>query len=243
MNYPIEVCFVGASGLVGHELLLLLAHIEHVSAIKAVSRSPMGKLPPRVDNIVMNLDYLQDHAEALKADVFICCLGSTIKKAGSQAAFRKVDYDYVVQFGKIAEKAKAKKLLVISAMGADSDSKIFYNKVKGQMEEALYDLDIPQIELFRPSLILGERKEQRRGEDFAKKLSPLLNTFMIGPLKKYRPIQAETIAKAMAVAALNFHEGRYVYESDEIQNIADSLLPDTSEDESDSTGTENRQNP
>lgn len=241
MDFPIEITIVGASGLVGHELLLLLAHIEHVSNIKAISRNPMGKLPPKVENLVFNMDFMSEHSAAMKADVFICCLGTTIKKAGSQEAFSKVDHDYVIEFGRIAEKSKAKKLIVISAMGADSESKIFYNRIKGEMEEALYDLDIPQIEIFRPSLILGERKEKRRGEDFAKVLSPLVNPLLVGPLKKYRAIKAEIIARAMAVATFNFHEGRYVYESDEIQNIADSLKPDPSEN--DSTETENRQNP
>jgi len=223
MNYPVEICIAGASGLVGHELLMISAHLDQVSKVKAISRSPLGKIPAKVENLIMDFDSLESKAEALRADIFICCLGSTIKKAGSQEAFRRVDYDYVVQFAKVAEKVGAKKLLVVSAMGASAESKVFYNRVKGEMEEALYDLNIPQIEVFRPSLILGERKEARRGEDIAQKLAPVLNKVMMGPLRKYRAISAKDIAKAMAIATVNFYEGRYIYESDEIQAIADGL--------------------
>ncbi|WP_374035208.1 NAD-dependent epimerase/dehydratase family protein [Bdellovibrio bacteriovorus] len=221
MTYPTNICIAGATGLVGHELLLLLAHLDEVRSIKAVSRSPMGRIPPHVENIILDFDNLEARQDVLKADIFICCLGTTIKKAGSQEAFRKVDFDYVVNFAKVAEACGAQKFLVISALGADADSSIFYNRVKGEMENELRKLKIPQIEIFQPSLILGERKESRKGEDFAQKLSPMLNKILVGPLKKYRAIKANTIARAMAIATLNFHPGFHVYKSDHIQRIAD----------------------
>lgn len=221
MDYPTDVCIIGATGLVGHELLLILSHLQQVTTVKAVTRTPLGKVPAHTDNIIMSLDKLGDYTEHLKAQVFICCLGSTIKKAGSQEAFAKVDRDYVIEFAKIAEKVGAQKLLVISAMGANSSSKVFYNRTKGEMELALRNLKIPQIEIFRPSLILGHRKDARTGEDFAQKLSPLFNPLLVGPLKKYRAIKATDIAKSMAIATLNFRPGFYIYESDEIQRIAD----------------------
>ncbi|WP_374078809.1 NAD(P)H-binding protein [Bdellovibrio bacteriovorus] len=221
MMYPTDICMVGATGLVGHELLLLFSLLEQITTVKAVTRSPMGKIPPHTDNIILNFDKLKDHAEALKAQVYICCLGSTVKKAGSQEAFRKVDYDYVVNFAKVAEQNKAQKLIVISAMGANANSGVFYNRVKGEMEKSLRELNIPQIEIFRPSLILGDRKENRAGEDIAQRLSPYLNPLLVGPLKKYRAIKAVDIAKAMAIATLNFQPGFHVYESDQIQHIAD----------------------
>lgn len=221
MIYPTDVCLTGASGLVGHELLLLLSHLDQVRTVKAITRSPLGRIPPKAENIILDFDQIEKHADILKAQVFICCLGSTIKKAGSKEAFKKVDLDYVLQFARLAEKAKAQKFLVISAMGANADSSVFYNKIKGEMEKALRDLQIPQIEIFRPSLILGERKEKRTGEEWAQRLSPILNKLMIGSFKKYRAIKAADIAKAMAIAVLNFHPGHFIYESDEIQRIAD----------------------
>lgn len=219
----ITITLVGSSGLVGGELLAILPFLQEVDLVKAVSRSPLGRLPPRSENIVMSLDDLEARAEFLKADVFICCLGTTIKKAGSQEAFRKVDYEYVVDFAKVAAQVGAKKLLVVSAMGANAHSRIFYNRVKGEMEEAIKALAIPQVEIFRPSLILGERKEARTGEDLAQKLYPVLKPLLLGPLKKYRAISATDIARAMAIATLNFHPGQHTYESQKIQAIADQI--------------------
>lgn len=221
MNYPTTVTLVGATGLVGGELFLMLSQIGEVKNIKAVTRKPLGKIPQRSENIVMNLDHMETQAEALKAEVFVCCLGTTIKTAGSQEAFRKVDYDYVMSFARVAEKVGAKKFLVVSAMGADASSGIFYNKVKGQMERDLKALKIPQIEIFQPSLILGDRKEHRSGEALAQKLSPWVNPLLVGPLKKYRAIEATTIAKAMTIAILDFHPGAHTYRSDKIQSIVD----------------------
>lgn len=221
--YPTDICLAGGSGLVGHELLLLLSHLEQVQTVKALSRSPLGKIPPHIDNLILNFDNIENYKEALKASVFICCLGTTIKKAKSQEAFRKVDYEYVQRFAQIAADVGAQKLIVISAMGADETSKVFYNRVKGEMEKSLRSLSIPQIEIFRPSLILGERKEKRTGEEWAQRLSPYLNSVLVGPFKKYRAIKATDIAKAIAVATLNFNPGFYLYESDEIQKIADQI--------------------
>jgi uncharacterized protein YbjT (DUF2867 family) len=216
----------GATGLVGNELLLLLASVEHVGHVTVLTRKPLGRFPAKIENIVLDFDKLATSASSLKAHTFVCCLGTTIKVAGSQEAFRKVDYDYVIEFAKIAEKAKAQKFLVISAMGANAESSVFYNRVKGEMERDLRKLNIPQIEIFRPSLLLGERKEHRTGEVIAKKLSPLMNAVMMGPLKKYKAIAAKDVAKAMALAALNFNEGQFIYESDEIQRMSDSIKSD-----------------
>jgi len=195
--------------------------MSFVRRVKAVTRAPLKNLPPKTDNIILDFGKMDQHFEALKASVFICCLGSTIKKAGSKEAFYKVDHDYVMTFARLAEKAQAQKLLIISAMGADAKSRFFYNRVKGEMERDLRSLQIPQIEIFRPSLILGERKEARAGEALGQKLSPMMNALMIGSLKKYRAITAIDIAKAMSIAVFNFHPGHFIYESDEIQRIAD----------------------
>lgn len=220
MNYPTDICLAGGSGLVGHELLLILAQLEQFTTVKAVSRSPLGKIPLHVDNIIINFEQLEKYSEQLEASIFVCCLGTTIKKAGSKNAFKHVDYDYVLNFARVAEKVGAQKLIVISAMGADPHSRIFYNRIKGEMEQDLKKLNIPQVEIFRPSLILGQRKEHRTGEAWGQRLSPYLNPLLMGPLKKYRAIEAKTIARAMAIASLNFQPGFHVYESDQIDFIA-----------------------
>ena len=222
-----EVSIIGASGLVGHELTLILSHLPEVSKVKAFTRSPLGRMPAKVENYIINFDNLCNYENDLKADVFICCLGSTIKKAGSKDNFKKVDYEYALNFSKIAEKTSAKKLLVITAMGSNSNSFVFYNQVKGQLEDKIRELHISQVEVFRPSLILGNRKEHRTGEDFMKKIIQTVPKLFSGPLEKYKPIEASDIAKAMAIAVLDFREGYYIYPSAKIQKIADQLKTKT----------------
>lgn len=218
-----EVSIIGATGLVGSELTEILGHLPELTKIKAFTRSPLGRMPAKVENYIINFDQLENYESQLKADIFICCLGTTIKKAGSQDQFKKVDYEYPLNFAKIAERTGAKKLLIVTAMGADSNSTIFYNRTKGQLEDKVRELHISQVEIFRPSLILGDRKEKRLGEDLMKKVFHLTKGIFKGRLEKYRPIESSDIAKAMAIATLDFREGYYVYPSQKIQKIADQL--------------------
>src|SRR5690606_24320068 len=132
---------------------------------------------------------LEEYADHFKVDDVFCCLGTTIKKAGSQNAFRRVDYDYPVALGKLAKSAGAKRFLVISAMGADARSNIFYSRVKGQMEEALKKMEFPALHIFQPSLLLGKRDEFRLGEKAASVLAPAISPLLRGKMKKYKPIE------------------------------------------------------
>lgn len=221
----IDIALIGATGLVGSLLLDKLAAMNEVRSIKAITRKPLDKVPLKTENIVIDFNRMQEFASELKADVFICCLGTTIKVAGSQEAFHRVDYDYVVQFAKIAEQNHASKFQVVSAMGADTNSTVFYNRTKGEMEKKLKELKIPQIEIFQPSLILGERKDKRAFEDLAQNLAPKLGFIFKGPLQKYRPIKATDIAAAMAKTSLQSKGGQFTYSSNQIQEIAGAAHP------------------
>lgn len=215
-----DIALIGATGLVGNLLLEKLSENPQVRTIKAVTRKPLAHVPAKTENLIINFDRMTEFSSELKADIYICCLGTTIKVAGSQEAFKRVDYDYVIQFAKIAEQNHATKFQVISAMGADAKSSVFYNRTKGEMEEKLKTLKIPQIEIFQPSLILGERKEKRTAEDIAQALTPVMNFFMKGPLEKYRPIKATDIATAMMTTSTHTTAGAKTYKSNEIQSIA-----------------------
>lgn len=215
-----DIALIGATGLVGNLLLEKLSQNPNVKVIKAVTRKPLEHVPAKTENLVINFDRMSEYASELKADIYICCLGTTIKVAGSQEAFKRVDYDYVIQFAKIAEQNHATKFQVISAMGADAKSGVFYNRTKGEMEEKLKTLKIPQVEIFQPSLILGERKEKRAAEDIAQSLAPVMNFLMRGPLEKYRPIKATDIATAMMKRSTQSISGAKTYRSNEIQTIA-----------------------
>ncbi|MFL6558760.1 MAG: oxidoreductase, partial [Bacillus sp. (in: firmicutes)] len=152
-------------------------------------------------------------------DVF-CCLGTTIKKAKSKEAFRKVDYEYPIEAAKIASVCGVEKFLIITAMGSNVKSKIFYNQVKGEIEESLGKLILPSVHIFRPSLLLGERTEFRFGEKIAANTSAVINALMVGPLRPYKAIEASNVAAAMAAVAESGKSGVNIYPSHEIEQIA-----------------------
>lgn len=135
------------------------------------------------------------------ADVVFCCLGTTMKKAGSKEAFYKVDLQYVVDLAKAAQRNGVRQFSVISAMGADSKSKIFYNHVKGEMETAILMLDFKELIIFHPSLLLGPREESRFGERVGVVLGKIFSPLLFGSLKKFHPIHVSRIAKAMTAEA------------------------------------------
>jgi len=145
-----------------------------------------------------------------------CCLGTTIKTAGSQEAFLKVDYTYVIESARIAKSQGTPAFSVVSAMGANSKSGIFYNRVKGDMEEALQKIGFSSLLIFRPSLLIGERKEVRTGEVIGAAISNLFSFLFVSGLKKYKPIQGSLVAKSMLDHAKSRKTGFLIIESDEM---------------------------
>ena len=212
---------LGASGLVGNELVKTLIQRNQYNKIHLLVRRPIDHFESTVcEQHAVDFDKLEAYLELFQvADVF-CCLGTTIKKAKSKEAFRKVDYDYPVEAAKLALKGGAEKFLIVSAMGSDSQSRFFYNRVKGDVETSLKSLNLPSLHIFRPSLLLGERKEFRFGEKLAAKASGLLNKIMVGPLRPFRAIEAKKVAMAMAIVAEAVATGVFTYPSHEIEHIA-----------------------
>jgi uncharacterized protein YbjT (DUF2867 family) len=152
-------------------------------------------------------------------DVF-CALGTTIRKAGSQAAFRHVDLDLPLRAAEQALKAGAEQFVVVSSVGADADSKNFYLRTKGEMERELAKLPFYALHVLRPSLLIGKRPEFRLGEAIGMKLAPVLDLLTFGPLRKYHSMQAEIAGKAMAGAAKSGKRGTFIYEFDPIVTLA-----------------------
>lgn len=217
MKNNLTICLAGSTGAVGNHVLQYLNQENQVSKIITLTRKPTSQKKSKEENQVINFDQIS--SLNIKTDVFICCLGTTIKVAGSQAAFRKVDYDYVVNFAKLAESVSAQKFLVVSSVGADENSSVFYSRAKGEMESTIKKLNIPAIEIFQPSLLLGERNEARTGENFAKVLAPLFNPLLIGSMKKYRAIEASDVAKALVARTLNQDTGLKTFASDQIKKL------------------------
>jgi uncharacterized protein YbjT (DUF2867 family) len=155
----------GASGLVGSRVLQLLLTQGSISQVIALSRRPLGVSSPKLrEVIVADFSELESHATALRGEVYFCCLGTTIKAAGSQAAFRRVDHDAVVGCGRIAKQHSARAFVLISAAGASPQSLVFYNRVKGEAEVALSALGLARLVIFQPGLLMGDREEPRPGE-------------------------------------------------------------------------------
>jgi uncharacterized protein YbjT (DUF2867 family) len=211
---------VGASGLVGRHLLGQLLADESYSRVIVLTRKSLGFEHPKLMECVVNFEQLEKHQNMIKGEDVFCCLGTTIKTAGSQEAFRKVDFTYVVRTAALSQKNGARQFLVISSLGADVHSRIFYNRVKGEMEEAVAKIPFESVRIFRPSLLLGDRRETRPAEAigifFVKALSALL---LIGGMRRYSAIHAGTVAKAMLRAAKQKPDGLEIVESEQIHSL------------------------
>jgi uncharacterized protein YbjT (DUF2867 family) len=211
---------VGASGLVGGHLLELLLADDTYSRVIVLTRKPLGFDHPKLLERIINFDQLDRQQYLMKGEDVYCCLGSTIKKAGTQEAFRRVDFTYVVQVAAIAHKNGAHRFLVISSLGADVHSRIFYNRVKGEMEEAIAKIPFESVRIFRPSLLLGDRREKRPAEAVGIFIVKALSTLLfIGGMRRYRAIHAVTVAKAMLRSAKQRSGGVEILESEEIQTL------------------------
>lgn len=208
---------VGATGLVGKELLNILLDQGNYSTVVALTRKPLDIDHDRYQNVVTNFDNLDEVSDKLQADDVFCCLGTTMKKAGSKEKFRKVDYDYPLQIAQMAHKNGASQYLLVSALGADESSSVFYNQVKGEVEKAIAQVGFNTFHVFRPSLLMGKRNEDRVGEDAAKTIFNIFGFLFVGPLKKYKAIKYDKVSRAMAHMAQENKSGHYIYESLELQ--------------------------
>ncbi len=209
----------GATGLVGSELLNMLIDSEDYNRIIVLNRRNMNYSSSKVIEHVIDFDNLASFEPDLTVDHIFCCLGTTIKKAKTKEIFRKVDYDYVIGLAKRSTAYQASKFLVISALGANAGSAIFYNRVKGEMEKDLQNLDLPHLFIFRPSLLMGDRKENRIGEKTAMMVYKVINPLFTGRLKKYKGIPVAKVARGMLETALHNNETFKIFESDELQNF------------------------
>ena len=213
----------GASGLVGgHCLRRLLASGLHEHVIAFV-RGPLNVTHKRLQQRTVDFERLGRMSAFPRAQDVFCCLGTTMKKAGSEEAFRKVDYEYVVRLAESSIRTGADRFFLVSAVGADPKSRIFYSRVKGEAEEAVARLGFAGLHIFRPSFLVGRRPEKRPGEELGIAAARLVSGVLFGPARKYRPIKADTVARAMIVIAREGSPGAHVYNSDEMEGLATLL--------------------
>ncbi|MBE9461226.1 NAD-dependent epimerase/dehydratase family protein [Dyadobacter subterraneus] len=209
---------IGATGLVGKQVLNYLLASPIYNQIKILTRRSSGIQHEKLNEIFFDFD--KPDANLVKADDIFCCLGTTIKKAGSEESFKKVDFQYPLQIGRLGKLNGASKYLIVSSMGADSKSFIFYNRVKGEIEKELTDLHYDTLHILRPSLLLGDRGgETRLGEKIGEVLAKILDPVMIGPLRKYAAIDSAKVARGMLELAQSPQKGVFVHNSAELQRF------------------------
>jgi uncharacterized protein YbjT (DUF2867 family) len=213
---------IGATGLIGSEVVQLLLHDTAFTEVRVLVRRPISFSHPKLTVQIVSFDNYHELKEKISAGHSIfCCVGTTQKKVhGDKTAYRKVDFDIPVNSANAAIENGFKKYLLISAIGANHKSNNFYLKLKGEVEEAIIKLPFESIHLFRPSLLIGDRKEFRAGEKIAQVSMQLFSFLFLGPLKKYKPINSSDVAKAMVAASKPQSKGIHGYEYEEMINLS-----------------------
>jgi uncharacterized protein YbjT (DUF2867 family) len=204
---------VGATGLIGNLLTIKLLDSKNYQKIKVLVRKSLPIQHPDLEQIVIDFDKI-DTSKIVADDIF-CCLGTTMAKAGSKAAFYKVDFTYPYEIAKAALANGATQFCIVTAMGADKESMFYYNRVKGEIEENLSKLLYKNLMIFRPSMLLGDRQEHRSGEKIGTFLTESLD-FLIP--KKYKGVQAEKVANAMLTLVQKNLSGKHIFESNILQD-------------------------
>ncbi len=188
---------LGATGLTGRELLQLLLENPDYSKVKVFSRRSCDIQNPKLEEHICDLLQLKEQSEIFTADEVFCCIGTTKAKTADKELYHSIDYGIPVQAGQLAEKNNIPSFSVISAIGADPTSSVFYSRTKGEMEEALLALKIPNLLIYRPSLIYGKREDKRWAERVGTYIIKGLQALMIGKLRKYRATSGAELAEAM----------------------------------------------
>jgi uncharacterized protein YbjT (DUF2867 family) len=214
---PRTAVIAGATGLVGSHLLQLLLSNEQYERIFVLTRRELPITHPKLHIIIVQQHTeLAEKWQGIQADVVFCCLGTTMKKAGSKEQFYQIDFTYPYELAKIALQNGSKAYFLVSALGADKGSIFYYNRVKGEIETAIRSCGFFSVHIFRPSLLLGKRRERRLGEDIGKMLDSLFSWLIP---RKYRAIQAAKVAKAMMHYASRLEIGNYVHSSAAMQQF------------------------
>jgi len=206
---------VGATGLIGRHLLDFLLEDNYYQKVIVLTRKPI-EVDSKCENLVVDFDKLAEQYKEIAVDDVFCCLGTTMRIAGSKEAFRKVDFEYPLEIARLAKLNEAEKYLLVSALGAKKNSSVFYNHVKGEIEEAIASLNYSTYHIFRPSLLLGDRKEMRSGENAAKTFFKLFG-FLV-PVK-WKAIDAKKVAMGMLHFAKQNQHGKFIHESGELQHL------------------------
>jgi uncharacterized protein YbjT (DUF2867 family) len=214
------VLLAGASGLVGTHALDALLDAPDIGRVFAITRRPLGREHPRLANRIVKFDNLEEQLKGMTCHVAVCCLGTTIRDAGSQQAFRHVDVDYVLAFARTAKAAQAQRFVVVSSAGANPQAKNFYLRTKGEMEEAVAAVGFMSLDIMQPGPLFGLRTQMRPLELAGMLAMPLVNPFLRGEREAFRGIPAKTVGAAIVGATRSGRRGVQHYTYEGIESLA-----------------------
>jgi uncharacterized protein YbjT (DUF2867 family) len=217
MNKLFTATVLGGTGLVGSHLVDALLEDERYGKVIMISRRPLKKSHPKLQVLLVDFDHLEEHELDIVGDVLFSCLGTTIKKAGSKEQQYKVDYQYQYKIAECGLKNGIDNYILVSSAGANEESKVFYSRIKGELDTAVQKLGFKNVSIIRPSVLDGPRSEFRLGERIALVIMKLLG--WIPGIRKYRPIHAKSVAVAMINAHVNSRNG--VFELEQVHELSE----------------------
>jgi len=215
-----KAIIAGASGLIGSKLLNILLYESYYDEVLILVRKELPVSNKKLVQLVIDFDKLDDHAVAVTGHAIFCCLGSTQKKTPDLAVYRKIDHDYPLKLAQLARQNGVEQFHLVSSIGANSQSSNFYTKMKGETEADIEQEKMKCLHIYRPSFLVGARNESRPRERFFLGLMKLINPLLVGSLRNYRSIPAETVARAMFNESIKKQEGVFVHSSEKIKLLA-----------------------
>jgi uncharacterized protein YbjT (DUF2867 family) len=217
---PNKAIIAGASGLIGSELLNILLQRPDYAEVLILVRKELPIKHKKLVQLVIDFEKLDEHASAINGHAVFCCLGSTKKKTPDLAVYRKIDHDYPLDLAKLARQNGVEQYHLVSAIGADSKASNFYTKMKGETEDDIQKVGLNCLHIYEPSLLTGNRAESRPLERVASGIMKVIDPLLIGNLKKYRSIPAQTVAMAMFNESLKNAAGVFIHPSGKIKLLA-----------------------
>ena len=217
---PYQVILVGASGLIGSNLLSLLIESDEISRILLLVRKPLKVSNQKVQELIVNFDELEKFRSEITGDIIYSCLGTTKAANPDTDQYRKIDLEYPLKLAEIGVKNGISQFHLVSSLCANHTASNSYLKLKGELEKELKQASILSLHIYQPSLLTGNRKESRKLEKLATSAFKLIDPLLIGPLIKYLSIKAETVAQAMLNQSIKNIQGTFTYPSIKIQELA-----------------------
>lgn len=217
-----KAIIAGASGLTGSHLLNILLQQPGYDEVLVLVRKELPVSHKKLVQVITDFTQLEQHQNLINGHAFFCCLGTTRHKTPDMVGYRRIEFEYPVQLARMACDNGIAQYHLMSSLGANPDTSSFfyYTKLKGETEQAIEQLHLPCLHIYRPSLLTGERNEHRPEERFASAAMKIIDPLLIGGLKKYRSISAATVAMAMYKQSLQFKEGVFIHPSDHIKQLA-----------------------